>query len=138
MTAAIPLAVREKIVSAYTRELASQSELAEMFNLHERTVRRFIHKDRKGDLNPKKRIGRSPMIGVFELKKIEAMVELEPDKTLSEYCVIFEEISGISVSVPVMCKTLKKLNLRRKKKSFYAQEQERSDVKKKTRFYRYS
>jgi transposase len=138
MAAAIPLAVREKIVSAYARELGSQSELAEMFDLHERTVRRFIHKDRKGNLKPKRRTGRLPMIGVSELKKIESMVELDPDKTLSEYCIIFKENSGIFVSVPVMCKTLKKLNLRRKKKSFYAQEQERPDVKKKTRFYRYS
>ena len=54
-----------------------------------------------------------------------------PDKTLAEYCELYEEKTNIKVSVPVMCRALKQLNLRRKKKSFYAAEQDRHDVKKK-------
>jgi len=130
-----PLAVREKIVSAYKMDLGSQSELAEVFNLNERTVRRFIQKDRQGDLTPKKGTGRRPSIDEDGLSTLEAIVLNEPDKTLSEYCSIFESIVGIFVSLPVMCRALKKLNLRRKKKSFYAQEQDRPDVKKKRGFY---
>ncbi len=137
MAAPTPLAVRERVVSAYERELGSQSELAEVFNLNERTVRRFIQKDRQGDLTPKKGTGRPPSIDMEGLNTLEAIVENEPDKILSEYCSIFEKITGIFVSVPVMCRALKKLNLRRKKKSFYAQEQDRPDVKKKTGFYKY-
>ena len=135
MVAPVPLAVREKVVSAYERELGSQSELAEVFNLHERTVRRFIRKNRDGDLPPKKGSGRPPSIKEDGLNTIDSIVEKDPDKTLSEYCSIFGEMTGIFVSVPVMCRALQKLNLKRKKKSFYAQEQDRPDVKKKRRFH---
>lgn len=113
MAAPTPLAVRERVVSAYKRELGSQSELAEVFNLNERTVRHFIQKDRQGDLAPKKGTGRPPSIDDDGLNTLEAMVANEPDKTLSEYCHIFEEVTGIFVSLPVMCRALKKLNLRR-------------------------
>ncbi|MEY3182562.1 MAG: hypothetical protein RLZ35_547 [Pseudomonadota bacterium] len=34
------------------------------------------------------------MIGISDLKAMDSTVKLEPDKTLSEYRIIFEELSG--------------------------------------------
>ncbi|HET7115096.1 MAG TPA: hypothetical protein VFI29_01310 [Hanamia sp.] len=84
---------------------------------------------------PKKQTGRPGSIDHEGLNILKVIVLREPDKILSEYCDLFEKETDIFISLPVMCRALKKLKLRRKKKSFYAQEQDRPDVKKKTRFY---
>lgn len=131
MARAISLEVREKIVSAYKRGLGTQEEIADMFDVTRRTVSSFINKALNDDLNPKKQTGRPGSIDHEGLNILKDIVLHEPDKTLSEYCVFFEEETDIFISRPVMCRALKKLKLRRKKKSFYAQEQGRPDVKKK-------
>ena len=50
---------------------------------------------------------------------------------LAALCEKYFKRRKITVSTSMMCRALKKMNLRRKKKSLYAAEQERKDVKKK-------
>ena len=136
MPKAIPIEVREKIVAAYEKGKRTQDDIADIFGTTQRTVTRFVNKARTGEgLAIKPRTGRpSPMDsqGLIILKDI---VLSKPDKTVIEYCNLFEKKVGLSISRSSMSRFLKKLNLRRKKKSLYAQEQDRPDVKKKRRLH---
>ena len=127
----ITIEVREKIVQAYNNNIGTQSYIAKIFGVTCRTVNKLINLSINNNLAPKKPTGRPPFINKEGLSILKKIVLLHPDKTLDEYSNLFKKSTGIHVSIPVMCRALKKLNLRRKKKSFYAQEQEREDVKKK-------
>ena len=135
MTTPISLDVRKKIIAAYEKGLGTQEEIARIFGTTRRTVTRSVRKANEDNLAPKSPPGRLASIDEEGLLLLKKIVLSKPDKTLSEYCAIFEDEMGIYISLPVMCRALKKLNLRRKKKSFYAQEQDRPDVKKKRRLY---
>ena len=136
MSRAIPIEVREMIVDAYFRDQGTIAELAQVFNISTRVIDKFLSLSRDNkDLIPGKSSGRPGKITEAEYPKIKKMVQKNPDKTLIEYCEIVFLETGISVGTSIMDRTFKKLNIRRKKKSYYASEQERPDVKKKRRFY---
>lgn len=135
MPSPISLSVREKIVEAYQKGIGTQSYIADIFGTTRRTVNKLVNLALVDDLAPKKQTGRPASIEHKGMKVLKKMVLSEPDKTLAEYCELYEEETDVHISVPVMCRALKQLNLRRKKKSFYAAEQDRPDVKKKRKFY---
>lgn len=131
MPSPISLEIRNKIVEAYQKGVGTQAYIAEIFGTTRRTVNKLINMALTGNLAPKKQTGRPSSIDHEGLEVLKDIVLSQPDKTLAEYCELYEEEIGVEISVPVMCRALKQLNLRRKKKSFYAQEQDRPDVKKK-------
>ena len=136
MPKAIPIEVREKIVAAYEKGTRTQNEIAEIFDTTQRTVTRFVTKKRMGKgLEIKPRSGRPSPMDSKELVILKDIVLLQPDKTVLEYCHLFQKKTGLKISRSSMSRFLKKLNLRRKKKSLYAQAQDRPDVKKKRRFH---
>lgn len=136
MPAAIPVEVRKKIVSVYEKKKMTQAEIAEAFDTTDRTVCRFVSKVRSGEgLAVKKQTGRPSYMNPDRLVILKNIVLEQPDKTLIEYCNLFQEKTSVSVSRSSMDRFLKILNLGRKKKSLYAQEQDRLDVKKKRRLY---
>lgn len=55
-------------------------------------------------------------------------VAAHTDATLAEYAQAFAAATGKTVSVPVVCRALQRLNLRRKKKTLRTREGERADV----------
>jgi len=136
MPTAIPVEVRKKIVSVYGKGKMTQAQVAEAFDTTSRTVNRFLRKSKSGEgLAIKKRTGRPSYMDCISFETLKNIIIDQPDKTLIEYCELFNKKTGISTSRSSMDRFLKKLNLRRKKKSLYAQEQDRIDVKKKKRFY---
>lgn len=136
MPAAIPVEVRKKIVSVYEKRKMTQAQIADAFDITDRTVNRFVRKSKSGEgLAIKKRTGRPSYMTYDHFAILKNIVLDQPDKTLIEYCDLFQKKTSISVSRSSMDRFLKKLNLRRKKKSLYAQEQDRPDVKKKRRLY---
>jgi len=127
----IPVAVRKKIVSAYEKGKMTQGQIAEIFDTTNVSVCRFVQRSRRGDdLAVKKGTGRPSPMNKEGLKILKEIVLAQPDKTIMEYSSLFQRKTGIYISRSAMCRFLKKLNLRRKKKSLYAQEQDRPDVKK--------
>ncbi|NES80352.1 MAG: hypothetical protein F6K10_02190 [Moorea sp. SIO2B7] len=50
-----------------------------------------------------------------ELPQIQQLVEQQPSALLKELCQRWTKRSGIEVSVPTMCRTVRKLGLTRKK-----------------------
>lgn len=94
------------------------------------TLKRHI--DTHGHIYPIRPPGNKPILSEEDYPIIRKIVEENPDLTLDEYAeLISERTNKELLSAPTICRVLKKLNLRRKKKSKYAEERDREDVKKK-------
>lgn len=132
MPAAIPLDIRKKIVSIHEKGKMTQVQIAEAFDITNVSVCKFVNKAKRGeDLTIKKSSGRPSRINETHLKILKDIVLANPDKTLMEYSHLFEDKTGLWISRSAMDRFIKKLNFRRKKKSLYAQEQDRPVIKKK-------
>ena len=125
--------LRERIVEAYKSGKGSARMLAKMFDVGKSTVTDYLRLDKlNGNVNPKKATGgQQAHIDTKGLAFIRKCVEKNPDIMLAVLCEKYFKRRKIKVSTSMMCRALKKMNLRRKKKSLYASEQERKDVKKK-------
>lgn len=117
MTRAIPKELRERIVSAYLREVGTVDEIALIFGVSPRSVTRYLSMDRiTGDLTPKTHPGRPPILDNENLSIIKLIVLSNSDGTLQDYCDEFKEKTGIEITIVTMHNACKKLNIRRKKR----------------------
>jgi transposase len=133
MTAAYSEDLRKKIVASYEVGVESQQEIADIYNVHLSTFKRIYKQHRETGsvkLAPSQ-AGRPPRIDDNGLIQINEFVLKKPDATLVEIKAHYKSKNNIGLSLSIICRALQKLNLRRKKKSAYAQEQEREDIKKK-------
>ena len=125
-----PVEMREKAVKAYLEGKGTQEEIADIFGIDVSTLRRYlILYESEGDVSPKPHPGRLPTLEE-DLQWIKGQVEAKPDIELKELCALLSEQRGKVVSVPTMCRACQRLDLRRKKKSYTAAEQDREEVKK--------
>ena len=124
--------LRKSAVSAYQEGKGTQSEIAEIFGISESSVRSYLRlKEKTGSLAPTEyKRGPHPVITEEGFGGIKEWIEQTPDIILSELCGLYKKRYKKKVSLSMMHRALAELNLRRKKKSLYAQEQEREDVKK--------
>jgi len=90
----------------------------------------LIDHERDGDLALKPHPGRPPTLDKEDLQWIKARVEAKPDSELKELCTLLSHKRGKDVSLLTMCRACQHLDLRRKKKSYYAVEPQRDEVKK--------
>ncbi len=126
-----PVELRNKAVKAYLKGKGTQEEIANIFGIGLSSLGRYLRQyEKSGDLTPKPHPGRPPMLGERELQHIKGWVEARPDIELKELCALVEQEFGKEVSEPTMCRACQALDLRRKKKSYRASEQDREDVKK--------
>ena len=127
------LDLREKAVSAYENGEGTQAEIAARFSIGLRTFQEWlVLKKETGSLDPKEYIycGRPPVIGEKGSLFVKKLIEGKPDILISEIRTAYKNKFKIEVAQSMVSRALEKLNLRRKKKSIYAHEQEREDVKK--------
>ena len=127
------LDLRRKAVLAYEAGEGTQKEVAEQFGIGYRTFKEWLFlKKMTGDVKPKEHIHRGPppIIDEKGLLFIKRLVEKKPDILLSEIRDLYAKKYMVEVVLSTIFNALTKLNLRRKKKSEYAMEQERADVKK--------
>jgi transposase len=124
--------LRERVVKAYREGKGTQEEITEMFEISLSCLRSYLRLEEKtGSLAPKEyKRGPLTIIAGAGLESIKEWVSQTPDITLSELCDLYKKSYKKKVSLSMMYRALVSLGLRRKKKSFYAQEQEREDVKK--------
>lgn len=124
--------LRKKIVEAYKAGEGTQEEISERFKVCLLTVKRYWKKFQEtGDIEAiKGEKGRPASISGKHLEeRLLKIVEKHPDATLEELCEFYNKKQGIKVVIPmVMHRTLKRLGVKRKKKSHYAAEQERPDI----------
>ena len=132
MPSPYPIELRERAVSLYKNGKHIQAEVAKVFKISISTLRNYLRLDALGDLKPKEyRRGRVPEISSDRLEQVGVWVNEKPDITLKALRKLYKKRYKVNVSLSMMCRACAELDLRRKKKSLFAQEQERPDIKKK-------
>lgn len=132
MVAIVPVEIRMCVIAAH-EDGQTQGEIAERFDISQSSVSRLIRAfAEKGHIAPVKREGKTPVLTEDDLLVVKDIVKKESDLTLLEISKRIEDRLGKSVSQPTVFRVLKKLNLRRKKKTRQAAERDRPDVKKKS------
>jgi transposase len=108
--------MRERIVKTYEEGQTSIRKVAEQFQVSKTTVQNLLNLKREtGQVFPKAPSGGKPSQLMGKEEQAIAMVEQYPDYTLSEYCELWLEITGVAVAESTMCRFLQKLKLTRKK-----------------------
>jgi transposase len=133
MPAPYSLDLRRKAVLACEKGRETQEEIAEQFGIGYRTLKGWLFlKKVTGEVKAKEHIHRGPLpiIGDKEQLFIKRLVENKPDILISEIRELYAKKYKVHIAQSMVSRAFKKLNLRRKKKSTYAIEQEREDVKK--------
>lgn len=109
--------LRERVVTAYNNGVGTISKIAEMFSLGKSTVEKYLNISRNtGDLTPGKSTGRPPFLDENHLSIIKEIVLSSPDKTLQEYCIAFEKLTGKNIPKSTLWDACEFLDLRRKKR----------------------
>jgi len=111
------LDLRKKIFSAWQAKEGSQRELAKRFNVSLSFIRDLSSQYRKtGEITPKPQGGdRRSKLKEKEKELLKKIIEEKNDIYLEEIQKKIQEQTGIEVSVSSLCRTLKKMQLRRKK-----------------------
>jgi transposase len=92
------------------------AEVAQLFGVSRRTLRRWRLQRAGGQLAPKPRPGRPRRIGPYEAAALAAQVRAHPDATLADHCDRWATAHGTRVSVATMCRALARLGLTLKKR----------------------
>jgi transposase len=93
------------------------SEIAEFFGVHRTTLLRWRWQRERGELGPRPRPGRTPVIGRARQPALLAQVQATPDATLAEHCTVWADTTGVTVSVATMCRALQRLGWSLKKRA---------------------
>jgi len=110
-----PTVLRERLLR-FVDAGHSQAEAARTFGVSLRSLSRWrAHQATTGDLAPKPRPGRTPLIGSDQATALEAQVAAAPDATLAEHCQSWAQQHGVRVSLATMSRVLAKLGLPLKK-----------------------
>jgi transposase len=116
MPRAYSLDLRERLLRAEAAGLAA-AEIARTTGVSTRTLRRWRHRQVSGQgLTAGHAPGRAPTIGPDQEAALGAQVAAHPDATLAEQCARWAAEQGQAVSVPTMCRHLRRLGLSRKKR----------------------
>ena len=125
--------LRSRAVAAYENGEGSQQEIADRFLIGLRILQEWLDlKSMTGSIEPKEHDhrGRLTVINEKGLSFISALIAEKPDILITDIRQRYQKKFKVNVTQSMVSRAFIKLNIRRKKKSVYAQEQEREDVKK--------
>jgi transposase len=108
--------LRERVLQAYDAGDGGYVTLSRRFRVAESTVYRWVCECRQ---EGKPKVYRHGFVSVLDEDDgavLRQLVEEQPDATLAEYATRFEARTGWAVSLPSVCRALKRWGLRRKKK----------------------
>ncbi len=110
--------LRERVVEAHDHEpgRGSQVRVARRFGVSPAWVCQLLKQRRlTGGYGPRMtKRGRKAMFTGRVLERLEALVQQQPDVTLAE----LKERTGVKCSLAAICKTLQRLDYRRKKRRY--------------------
>lgn len=107
--------LRERIVRA-VGDGGCTEEVADRFEVHPRTVRRYLTLRRKqGNLAPKPRRGRLPKLTPEQQEAFREQLKAYPTLTYPERAELFYQERGVRLSIPTVCRWVKRLRYSRKK-----------------------
>lgn len=117
---AYSLDLREKIVESYEAGGITQRQLAAQFRVSTFFVVKVLGLHRRGEnLAAKRRGGRVKPILTEQMREyLRDQLRAQNDLSLSELSDRINKRFGLTVSTPTLCRALKKMNLRRKKRVF--------------------
>jgi transposase len=92
------------------------AEVAQLFGVSRRTLRRWRQQRAAGQVAPKPRPGRPRRIGAGEEAALAGQVRARPDATLAEHCDAWAAARGVRVSPATMCRALARLGFPLKKR----------------------
>ncbi len=132
MSSPYSLDLRTRIIKAYKDGNITHEEIAERYKLGVATVKRYWRQYQQvGHILPREWTrGRRPYIDSEGLIKVKRLVETYSDSTLDELCDYYNDANKCNVGRSIMFRAVEKLGGKRKKKSLYAKEQDRPDIKK--------
>jgi transposase len=115
---AYSLDLRQRVCAACDEGVDTIREIAERFEVGRWFVHKVLRQRRvEGSIAPKPRgHGPAAAIGPADRARLRKLLRDKPDATLAELCRSLAEGGGASVSVPTMCRTLKRLRLVLKKR----------------------
>src|ERR1700754_3954268 len=119
--------LRQRISAAVDHHEGSRRQIARRFSVDVSTITRLLQLRRlTGSLEPRPRGGspRDPALDQGALERLRRLIQEHPDATLAER----RESLGLSGSIMIVWRALKKLGITRKKKTKHAAEQDRPDV----------
>ena len=116
--AAYSLDLRERIVDAVERKIASNRKIAEWFGVHESFLYKLLRQKReRGDIAPLPHGGGArAKLSEEELRELPELVAATPDATLDELREQIKKKARVSVSLSTVCRGLQGLGLSRKKR----------------------
>jgi transposase len=111
------LDLRQKILRAHAHGRGSQRALAELFGVSVSFIEKLLHRHRTtGEVSAKPHgRGPKPRLDARAEAALREWVTAQPDRTLAELGERLAHDLGVQVSVPVLCRTLQRLGLPRKK-----------------------
>jgi transposase len=116
MPAALSFDLRSRIVSACQRGELPQVEIADLFQVHLKTVEKlWRHFRRTGSAQAKPHSGGVKAHLAGHEEDLRRLVAEQSDHTLAQYVVLLWERYQVVTSVPVLSRTLKALGLPQKK-----------------------
>ena len=110
--------LRERVLAAWEQGEGTAAELAHRFRVSQATVnnwRRALRAEGRRHAKPLGH-GPAPRLDAGAREELQRLVEADNDATLAEYCTQLHERTGIRVSTAVLCLTLQRLKLSRKKR----------------------
>lgn len=115
---ALSVDLRERILGACDRGDLTREEVADEFRVSRRFVQKVLRLRADGvPLAPRRRSGgRGAALGGPGLERLRGLVREKPDRTLAELRDALRGSGGPAVSVPTVCRALRKLGLPLKKR----------------------
>lgn len=117
MPSALSWDLRSRIVSACQAADLTQVDIADLFQVHVKTVEKlWRHFRLTGSAEAKPHSGGVPARLAGREQDVRHLVAEQSDRTLAEYVALLRERHQIVISVPVLSRTLKTWGLPRKKR----------------------
>ena len=117
MARAFSLDLRTRIVHACEQHEFSQSELADVFQVHVKTVEKYWQLSRTGqDLAPRPHTAGPPRKLAGHDDDVRALLAAQPDLTLAACAAELETRYQIQISLSALCRHLQRLGLPRKRR----------------------
>ena len=121
---AFPIELRQRLLKAVRERTGTVGMIANLFSVSASVIyklQRQFHATQ--DLTPKPHSGGgTPLLRGSKLEQLRQLVKAQPDATLEELQQRLQQQAGVKRSPATICRALQKLDLRRKKKRFFAQE----------------
>lgn len=107
--------LRERVIRAWQKGI-TQAKIAEWYEISVSSIKRYIQRIKEtGSVEPRRQRKIEGRITKQHEPALHVLVKRRPEASLVEYCALWQQETGIRVSIKTMSRVLVRLDLRRKK-----------------------